>query len=900
MAGDAYKKVQVGRPLNIPAETFNAFIDAARAHKQSTVAFGQSPSGEFRQTGLVPVKNITGEERQRFDVVGVDDPVFTPDDSLDSFKNQIALDGAIPCEHRHLGRFAILQEPADANGIVPAAVAGVTIARVDVVDESHPFCDVVNCGTEALQSNPTGSAKLIWKEAGTGTKWAVIRFGETEATPSGSTTTTTTPDPTSTTVGPTTTTTPDVAPNLCSGTCRWIWSAASNTWSLDNDGCSGTTTTTPEPTTTGEPTTTTTGAPTSTTEDPCAVCATTTPDPSTTTTSTPTTLPPGACHCLYPNFCGEEDGDCTVTICSHEENDPPNDCTSTTTPDPGTTTTTCDCGTTTVDPDTEPGGECGDGCCWVAYATGGGWAWRLIENNCAASCPCPVPSEIPSGTCEEVTTACVKPVPPPPPPPPPCRCCGGCRWLNIDGTACGQSQGQVLYYLDGNCYGSEANCHCITPQFQPGVCGIISTGCSYPTTTTSEPTTTTTGGPCAHCTTTTSTTPAPCSGCRLRWNTSLEDWVVIESADNCSPCACLPPPFDGEDDCQIVDGTCGESTTTTTTTTPEPWCCIYLNGEGQQECASVQSVAACMELGPMVAIGQGKNCTSAGGQYRCCAEGVSLRTVRCCTIYSAFTDCSTSLTCSVCGQPGVVCPEDSCAARGGFLIENCNDCTTTTTSTTTTSTTTTTTTTADLCQIRTFTTTGVVTTGDFPWINPANAVIEGDHTNYATMEVDRNDDSDVQYFRAFGFGSHPHLPCFDETDDCGSPWQTLSVSSIKIRVDAYSEGPGGDDESYFDKANIYFLDEIDKQCGGGGTSAWRSSSPGSVAGEIAHGVWTNFEFPGPPGVPPWLSGTGQKWGSDDLVGVNSVLFGCALEVRGQDTYTIRVDEIGIELCATCT
>jgi len=59
MAGDAFKKVQPGQRLEVTAEAFNAFLDAARAVREHKV-FGTEASQFFRQSGIVKVKNVLG------------------------------------------------------------------------------------------------------------------------------------------------------------------------------------------------------------------------------------------------------------------------------------------------------------------------------------------------------------------------------------------------------------------------------------------------------------------------------------------------------------------------------------------------------------------------------------------------------------------------------------------------------------------------------------------------------------------------------------------------------------------------------------------------------------------------------------------------------------------------
>jgi hypothetical protein len=70
MAGDAFKKVQPGQRLEITAEAFNAFLDAARAVREHKV-FGTEASQFFRQSGIVKVKNASGADQGRFAVLGL-------------------------------------------------------------------------------------------------------------------------------------------------------------------------------------------------------------------------------------------------------------------------------------------------------------------------------------------------------------------------------------------------------------------------------------------------------------------------------------------------------------------------------------------------------------------------------------------------------------------------------------------------------------------------------------------------------------------------------------------------------------------------------------------------------------------------------------------------------------
>jgi hypothetical protein len=68
MAGDAFRMVQPGQRLEITAETFNAFLDAARAVREHKM-FGTDALQFFWQSGIAKVKNVSGSDQARFAVL---------------------------------------------------------------------------------------------------------------------------------------------------------------------------------------------------------------------------------------------------------------------------------------------------------------------------------------------------------------------------------------------------------------------------------------------------------------------------------------------------------------------------------------------------------------------------------------------------------------------------------------------------------------------------------------------------------------------------------------------------------------------------------------------------------------------------------------------------------------
>jgi len=170
------RKVNPGDPFAIPARTYNAFIDAALAAKAGQFA----PGGPVPTSGLPGgwcwVKNNSGAALDRFAVLGIDAPILAPSPYDEAFQNQVALAGVTSTSVSHTGNFVVLQEPLAAGALGLACISGVTVARVYVAGEGHRFADVKDGDATRLASGATGSARILWKESGTGQVWAVVRL----------------------------------------------------------------------------------------------------------------------------------------------------------------------------------------------------------------------------------------------------------------------------------------------------------------------------------------------------------------------------------------------------------------------------------------------------------------------------------------------------------------------------------------------------------------------------------------------------------------------------------------------------------------------------------------------------------------------------------------------------
>lgn len=174
-------KVRRGDPLVIPAQTFNTFIDAARDFQQRQRSARRRVQRERQDAGIILVRNESGQDRERFDVLGIQGPIITPTDNADEFANRVALSGDVPST-THAGRFVVLLEPLRDGAIGRACIDGVCVVQVEMADEEHGFADVKVGDASVLESSSSGTAQLLWVQPeedrdDPAIAWTVARLG---------------------------------------------------------------------------------------------------------------------------------------------------------------------------------------------------------------------------------------------------------------------------------------------------------------------------------------------------------------------------------------------------------------------------------------------------------------------------------------------------------------------------------------------------------------------------------------------------------------------------------------------------------------------------------------------------------------------------------------------------
>ena len=184
MARNEFQHVRSGEPLQIPAATYNAMVDAAQAHRNRRINL--APHGAGFDSLFVYVVNTTGQSLQRFNVVGLDGPSDSPSNAqnTDAFCNRIVFKGVKP-QKKHKGKFAVLQQDAANNMVVRACVYGATVTKVktdsDGGNTEPKYCDIKENETGYLSSGGSG-AEVLWCDNSSQERWAIVRIGSGKST----------------------------------------------------------------------------------------------------------------------------------------------------------------------------------------------------------------------------------------------------------------------------------------------------------------------------------------------------------------------------------------------------------------------------------------------------------------------------------------------------------------------------------------------------------------------------------------------------------------------------------------------------------------------------------------------------------------------------------------------
>lgn len=161
-------KASPGQPLRAPrAETWNGMVDAGNAYRAGRLNVGAPPPTRPRQTDLVRIKNNSGADRARGEILLIDGKAIT-----DLTDEHIWLLGDEPTAD---GYFAILKEPIASGGVGVSQVSGCCLAMVDVSDTDHTRAKAA-AGLYLLESSTDGPLEILYQPGTTGEVECVVRF----------------------------------------------------------------------------------------------------------------------------------------------------------------------------------------------------------------------------------------------------------------------------------------------------------------------------------------------------------------------------------------------------------------------------------------------------------------------------------------------------------------------------------------------------------------------------------------------------------------------------------------------------------------------------------------------------------------------------------------------------
>lgn len=170
------KKVTAGNQLSISARDWNGMLDVLedfRRRKQLGMGRG-GPPAQGPQPVIIKVRNDTGDDRRRGDVVEIGSTILS---SLDTevTNDYLWFEGLEP-DLSNL-TFGILYDHLPEDEIGRVVLTGVCYAYVTINDEDHKYAELAS-GSCVLSSAPTGPVKILNKaETGTGEKKCRVQIG---------------------------------------------------------------------------------------------------------------------------------------------------------------------------------------------------------------------------------------------------------------------------------------------------------------------------------------------------------------------------------------------------------------------------------------------------------------------------------------------------------------------------------------------------------------------------------------------------------------------------------------------------------------------------------------------------------------------------------------------------
>ena len=161
----------------IPSRAWNSFLDAAEFVRDARNNQAAGVAGFSLANGICRVKNSSGGDLSRFAIAAPSGILFSQSDNATEFYENPCLTVTTPASADLSRVFCVLQEPIKSGLVGRAMFVGLTVCQIDVIDATDDYVDCIASDSAKLQTQPYGPASILYKESGTGTKWALICMG---------------------------------------------------------------------------------------------------------------------------------------------------------------------------------------------------------------------------------------------------------------------------------------------------------------------------------------------------------------------------------------------------------------------------------------------------------------------------------------------------------------------------------------------------------------------------------------------------------------------------------------------------------------------------------------------------------------------------------------------------
>lgn len=182
MPGDWTKKYSIGDEVELKKDWLNNVTDAAIANLRNRGLGGAGTIGaalaKSQRQGLIYIRNDSGADRGRFDVLGISGVVVAPAANVAEFLGNSILSGVVPTTASHVGKFVILQEPIAVGCFGLACVFGLSIAATDALVTPGTAMDIKDGDATQLTTASSGLVTALYGgDDDDGNHWALVRFG---------------------------------------------------------------------------------------------------------------------------------------------------------------------------------------------------------------------------------------------------------------------------------------------------------------------------------------------------------------------------------------------------------------------------------------------------------------------------------------------------------------------------------------------------------------------------------------------------------------------------------------------------------------------------------------------------------------------------------------------------